>query len=156
MTQKCAITPNEHVFLVKQEHKHSYQIITTCLGCGQLFVQCIFTVTNFWNIEHPKVELFTHSETRRNLFIERDEPLFNSSLLTPDTKFFFFSFEKSESLNSWISLINGVTMKCNERIWQGKQFSPCIVSECTGQFSEAPFANFTDVFNRLIGKPAQL
>ena len=47
MTQKCAITPNEHVFLVKQEHKHSYQIITTCLGCGQLFVQCIFTVTNF-------------------------------------------------------------------------------------------------------------
>lgn len=47
MTQKCAITPNEHVFLVKQEHKHSYQIITTCLGCGQLFVQYIFTVTNF-------------------------------------------------------------------------------------------------------------
>lgn len=47
MTQKCAITPNEHVFLVKQEHKHSHQIITTCLGCGQLFVQCIFTVTNF-------------------------------------------------------------------------------------------------------------
>ena len=47
-------------------------------------------------------------------------------------------------------------MKCNERIWQGKQFSLCIVSECTGQFSEAPFANFTDVFNRLAGKPTQL
>lgn len=47
MIKKCAITPNEHVFLVKQEHKHSFKDLTTCLGCGQLFVQCIFTVTKF-------------------------------------------------------------------------------------------------------------
>lgn len=42
MIKKCAITPNEHVFLVKQEHKHSFKDLTTCLGCGY----CLFNVSS--------------------------------------------------------------------------------------------------------------
>ena len=32
MIQKCAITPNEHIFLGKQEHKHSLKTSLNWLG----------------------------------------------------------------------------------------------------------------------------